>query len=52
MLNFIDIYTFIPVCCYVGMGPSELLCLRAFHAKTVLGIIRCFISVLTQTRDH
>ena len=37
MFNFIDIYSFIPVIGYIGMGSSSLLCLGAYHAvKTAL----------------
>ena len=49
MFNLIDIYSFIPVSC-VAMGPSALLCLRAYNAgKTVLnktqGIRRQYTSI-------
>jgi hypothetical protein len=37
LLNFIDIYSFIPVSGFVGMGTSALFCPEAYNAvKTAL----------------
>jgi hypothetical protein len=52
MLNFIDIYIFIPVSGCVGRGPSALLCPGAYNAVKSALIMVCCTIMLMATPYH
>ena len=53
MLNFINIYSFIPVSGCVGMGPSALLCPGVYNAvKTALGFSNFKFSIPTNVGEE
>jgi hypothetical protein len=53
MLNFINIYSFIPVSDCVGMGPSVLLCPGAYNAfKMALSFSNFKFSIPTNVGEE